>query len=261
MISRVLASAALLAALAPAQWIHLPTPGIPRTKDGKPDLTAPAPKLADGKPDLSGIWHRIRPAGAPTGPEFGNTVTYYMSQGATVPFQPWARDLLNKRRYELLGAGRPSEHCLPHGIIGAMLPDTPFKFVQNPGLTLILYEQLNQYRQIFTDGRTHPVDPNPTWWGYSIGRWEGDTFVVDSRGFNDQTWLDDSGHPHTEAMRSIERFRRVDFGHMDLEVTIDDPKAYTKPWSVMIHLALMPDTEMIEDVCDNEKDAPHAVGK
>jgi len=250
-----------MAASAAAQWIHQPTPGIPRTADGKPNLSAPAPKAADGKPDLSGIWVRIHPANAPSGPEFGNTVTYYMPAGAAVQFQPWALELFNKRRYQDLGANRPSEHCLPHGIVGAMLPNTPFKMVQTPGLTMLLYEQFNQYRQIFTDGRSHPQDPNPAWWGYSIGKWEDGTFVVDTAGFNDKTWLDDSGHPHTEAMRSIERFRRMDFGHMNLEITIDDPKAYTKPWSVFIPLELMADTEMIEDVCDNEKDAPHAVGK
>jgi hypothetical protein len=258
---RFLLGTALITAAALGQWIRYPTPGTPRTPDGKPDLKAPAPKQADGKPDLTGIWHRIRPAGAPPGPEFGNTVTYYMTPGATVPLQPWAADLLKKRRYDELAKGRPSELCLPHGIIGAMLPDVPFKMLHLPGLTLILHEQLNHFRQIFMDGRTHPQDPNPTWYGYSIGKWEGDTLVVDTTGFNDKSWLDDSGYPHTDAMRSVERFRRIDFGHMDLEVTVDDPKAYTRPWSVMIHLELMPDTELIEDVCDNEKDAPHAVGK
>jgi hypothetical protein len=142
-----------------------------------------------------------------------------------------------------------------------MLPNTPFKIAHTPDATFMLYEQLNQYRQIFTDGRTHPKDSNPAWWGYSVGHWEGDAFVVETQGFNDKTWLDDSGYPHTEAMRSIEEFRRTSFGHMDLEVTIDDPKAYTRPWSVRIPLALMADTEMIEDVCENEKDAKHITAK
>jgi hypothetical protein len=252
---------AVFAWFAPAQWIHHPAPGTPRTSDGQPDLTASVPKKSDGKPDLAGIWHRVRPANAPTGPEFGNTVTYYMPAGAKIPFQPWAEELFNKRRYQELAKGRPSELCLPHGILGAMLPDVPFKLVETPGLTILLHEQFNHYRQIFTDGRDYPKDPNPAWYGYSLGKWEGDTFVVTTTGFNDRTWLDDSGHPHSEAMRSIERFRRIDFGHMNLEVTIDDPKTYTKPWSVLIPLALMPDTEMIEDVCENEKDAAHAVGK
>jgi hypothetical protein len=248
---------AYLAGIASAQWIHYPVPGTPRAADGKPNLTAPVPKAPDGKPDLSGIWLRVRPAGSPGGPEFGNTVTYYMAPGAAVPLRPWAADLLKKRRYVDLGGGRPSEACLPHGIIGGMLPTVPFKLVQHPGLTLMLYEQLNHYRQIFTDGRSWPDDMQPSWYGYSIGYWEGDTFVIDTQGFNDKTWLDDSGHPHTEAMRTYERFHRIDFGHMNLEITIDDPVAYTAPWSVMLHLELMPDTEMIEDVCDNEKDAAH----
>jgi hypothetical protein len=144
---------------------------------------------------------------------------------------------------------------LTSGIPDAMLPGVPFKFVETPGLTLILYEEFNQYRQIFTDGRAVPRNPQPTWFGYSIGKWEGDTSVVETTGFNDQTWLDDSGHPHTDAMRTTERFRRRDFGHMDLTVTIDDPKAYTKPWSVSIRLDLLPDTELMEFICENEKDS------
>jgi hypothetical protein len=258
---RVIASTAILtvwlAGVVSAQWIKHPTPGIPRTADGKPNLTAPVPRGADRKPDLSGIWQRVRPPGSPGGPEFGNTVTYYMAKDATVPLRPWAAELLKQRRYVDLGGGRPSERCLPHGVIGAMLPTVPFKLVQQPGLTLMLYEQLNQFRQIFTDGRNFPDDMQPNWWGYSIGYWEGDRFVVDSKGFNDKTWLDDSGYPHSEAMRTFERFHRIDFGHMDLEITVDDPVAYTAPWSVTLKLELLADTELIEDVCDNEKDAEH----
>lgn len=239
------------------QWIHVLSPGIPRTPDGKPDLNAAAPRLADGKPDLSGIWVRVASPGNPGGPNFGNTVTYYMFPGEDVPLQPWAAELLHRRRYDDLGGGRPSERCLPHGIIGAMLPNTPFKIAHSPGVTFLLYEQLNQFRQIFTDGRGFPEDPNPAWWGYSIGHWDSDTFVAESRGFNDKTWLDDSGYPHTEAMRSTEKFHRTSFGRMNLDITIDDPKAYTRPWSVHLPLVLMADTEMIEDVCDNERDAGH----
>jgi hypothetical protein len=249
----------LMATLACAQWIHYPSKGIPRTPEGKPDLRAPAPKLTDGKPDIQGIWVRTPPAGTPPGPEFGNTADYYMAKGATIPYQPWALELRNQRRYRDLGGNRPSEHCLPHGVLGAMLPATPFKLFQTPGVVLLLYEQLNQFRQIFTDGRPFPRDPNPTWWGYSVGHYEDDAFVVESQGFNDLTWLDDSGTPHSTEMRAIERFRRTDFGHMTLDVTIDDPKAYTKPWMVTIPLQLMADTEMIEEVCDNEKAARHAV--
>lgn len=130
------------------QWINYPTPGIPRTSDGKPDLRAVPPKLADGKTDMSGIWVRIPPLGNPGGANFGNTVTYYMPAGTEVPLQSWAAELLHRRRYEDLGGGRPSERCLPHGVIGAMLPNTPFKIAHAPGVTFLLYEQLNQYRQI-----------------------------------------------------------------------------------------------------------------
>ena len=255
MVLRVVPLIAAFGAIASAQWLHQRTPGIPRTPDGKPDLNAPAPKS-----DVSGIWVRVPPPGNPGGPNFGNTVTYYTA-GAEVPLLPWAAELLRKRRYDDLGGGRPSERCLPHGIIGSMLPNTPFKLAHMPGVTFLLYEQLNQYRQIFTDGRKHPVDPNPAWWGYSIGHWDGDAFVVETEGFNDKTWLDDSGYPHTEAMKSTEKFHRTSFGRMELDVTIDDPKAYSKPWSVHIPLALMADTEMIEDVCDNEQDARHIAPK
>ncbi len=251
------ALATFFATFASAQWLNFPTAGIPRTADGKPNLSAPAPKDANGRPTLGGIWHRVPPPGTPTGANFGNTVTYYMPSGATVPLQPWAAELLQQRRFGALGAGRPSERCLPHGVLGSVLPNIPFKIVETPGLTLILTEQLTQFRQIFTDGRSFPPDMQPAWFGYSIGHWGGETFVIETAGFNDQTWLDDSGHPNTEAMRTQERFTRTDFGHMKLEVVVDDPKAYTKPWSVTIPLELMPDTELIEDVCDNEKDAVH----
>jgi hypothetical protein len=253
----VVLTSLFLAATACAQWLNFPSAGIPRTADGKPDLTAPAPKNAEGKPILGGIWHRVPPPGTPSGANFGNTVTYYMPAGSAVPLQPWAADLLQQRRFGILGAGRPSERCLPHGVLGSMLPNIPFKIVETPGLTLILTEQLTQFRQIFTDGRSLPPDMQPAWFGYSIGHWEGETFVIETAGFNDLTWLDDSGHPNTEAMRTQERFRRIDVGHMTLEVLVDDPGAYTKPWKVTIPLELMPDTELIEDVCDNEKDAPH----
>lgn len=251
--------ACLLAVAIPAsaQWLHYPNPETPRTPDGKPNLSAPAPRKPDGKPSLAGIWMRAPLTNLPPRP-FGtpNTLEDRLVAGSSISMQPWAEALFKERFEKNLGGGRPSERCLPHGIPDAMLPGVSFKFVETPGLTLILYEEFNQYRQIFTDGRPFPGnDPVPTWFGYSIGKWEGDTFVVETMGFNDQTWLDDSGHPHTEAMRTTERFRRRDFGHMDLTVTIDDPKAYTKPWSVSIPLDLLPDTEMMEFICENEKDA------
>ena len=136
-----------------------------------------------------------------------------------------------------------------------------FKIVQDPGLFLVLYEEFARFRQIFTDGRDFPEEMSPAWFGYSVGRWAGDTLVVDSKGFNDLNWLDDAGHPHSEAMHTIERFRRRDFGHMEIQLTVDDPKTYTKPWTLTMQFQIMPDTELIEDVCENEKDAQHAVLK
>jgi hypothetical protein len=244
-------------ATASGQWLDRPDPTTPRMADGKPNLSAPAPKKADGRPSLAGIWVRVpldlppRPFGTP------NTLSDRLVDGSSIAMQPWAEALFKERSEKNLGGGRPSERCLPHGIPDAMLPGALFKFIETPGVTLLLYEEFNHYRQIFTDGRPFPDDPQPTWFGYSVGRWEGDTFVVETRGFNDQTWLDDSGHPHTEAMHTTERFRRKDFGHMDLIVMIDDAKAYAKPWSVSIPLQLLPDTELIEDVCDNERDSAH----
>jgi GNAT superfamily N-acetyltransferase len=138
-----------------------------------------------------------------------------------------------------------------------LVPNYPWKVVQTPGLTIILFENFTQYRQIFTDGRDYPTERAPTWFGYSLGKWDGDTFVVDAVGFNDKAWLDDGGHPRSEAMHVTERWRRRDFGHLDIEFTFDDPKAYTKPWTVTIPFVLLPDTDIIENVCENEKDVEH----
>jgi len=241
----------VVAAPASGQWIHVTLPDTPRTADGKPNLSAPAPKTPDGKPDLSGIWRAAE----------GKYLQNITGDLREVPFQPWAAALY-KERVAVLAKGRPTERCLPHGVPDAMMVRSgPWKIVQTPRVTLILFEEMNHYRQVFTDGRGFPKDPNPTWLGYSIGKWEGDTFVVDTTGFNDQTWLDDPGHPHTDAMHAIERFRRRDFGHLEIDITIDDPKAYTTPWTVTARFDLLPDTELIENLCDNEKDAQHMVGK
>jgi hypothetical protein len=238
---------------AAAQWDDVPRHGTPRKPDGSPNLAAPAPKMPDGTPDLSGIWMRIRPP-VPPAERGSHGLEDLVPPGFVFPFQPWAETLF-KERQARFGAGRPSERCLPHGIPDAMLPETPFKIVQHAGLTLILYEQHSMFRQIFTDGRRLPADPNPAWLGYSVGRWDGQTFVVESSGFNDRTWLDDSGHPHSDSMRATERFRRSDFGHMEMDLTVDDSKAYTRPWSVTVRFNLMADTELIENVCENERDS------
>jgi hypothetical protein len=247
---------------ASAQWLVYRTPGMPRTADGKPDLSAPAPKTADGKPSLSGLWVRVRnPRERVTALAMGPNLEDFMRPGEKIPPLLPAAEEIHRQRMANFMADRPSAHCLPHGIPDQWLIGNPVKIVQDPGLTIILYEQNTHYRQIFTDGRPHPPATSPAWLGYSIGRWEGDWFVVDTRGFNDKSWIDDSGRPHTEALHTVERFRRRDFGHMDLEIIIDDPQAYTKPWSFPLEFQFLPDTEIIEDVCENEKDAAHAVGK
>jgi hypothetical protein len=238
----------LILALMSAQYVHHPDPRTPRTADGKPNLIAPAPRLPDGKPDLGGIWQ------AADGRFLGNITR---AGGITAPFQPWAAALF-KERQDNQGRDRPAGRCLPHTIPNAMLvPGYPWKVVQTPGLVLILYENFTQYRQIHMDGRDFPKERLPTWFGYSIGRYEGDTLVVETLGFNDKSWLDDGGHPRSEEMRVTERFRRRDFGHMEIEFTFNDPKAYTKPWTVTVPFDLLPDTEIIENICENEKDVQH----
>src|SRR5215831_15444870 len=253
----------ILAVSAAAQWISYPTPGIPRTPDGKPNHSAPTPKAADGHPDLTGLWHRTRGrqrTGA-GGLAMGPNLEDFMRPGEKIPPMLPAAEKLHRERMANFMKDRPSASCLPHGIPDQMLIGVPLKIVQNPGLTLILYEEFARFRQIFTDGRPHPPVTGPAWLGYSIGSWDGDWFVIDTRGFNDKSWLDDSGRPHTEALHTVERFRRRDFGHMDAEVVIDDPQAYRKTWSFPMQFEFLADTDMIEDVCDNERDSSHSVGK
>ena len=172
-----------------------------------------------------------------------------------------AAQALHQQRMANGMADRPSGRCLPHSIPDQMLIGVPLKIVQNPGLTLILYEEFARFRQIFSDGRTHPPVSNPAWLGYSIGSWEGDWFVVHTRGFNDKSWLDDGGHPRSEKMKVTERFRRKDYGHLEIDFTFDDPVAYTKPWTVTVPFVLLPDTDIIENICENEKDVVHIFGK
>ena len=235
-----------------AQWLKHPDPTLPRTADGKPNLTAPAPRLPDGKPDFSGLWNAVD----------GRFLTNISRRaGIEPPFQPWARKLFDERQANQ-GRDRPAGFCLPHGVPDAMLvPNYPWKLIQTPGLTVILYENFTDFRQIFTDGRAFPTgDRIGTWFGYSVGRWDGDEFVVQSEGFNGKTWLDDGGHPSSEEMKITERFRRKDFGHLEIEFTFNDPKSYTKPWSVTVPFELLADTEIIENVCENEKDIPRIKG-
>jgi len=246
----------LFAMLAPlsAQWLKLPDKGIPRTKDGKPDLTAPAPKKADGKPDLSGIWQVA-------GPKYLQNLAADLKPD-DVPMQPWAAALTKKRSSGVDASQESDANCLPQGVPKINVTPVPFKIVQDPNEVIILYEAFGIYRQIFLDGRELPKDPNPTWMGYSVGKWDGDSLVVDTAGFNGKTWLDQAGHPATEALHVTERFRRPDFGHLKIEVTIDDPKAYTKPWTVTEGMQLLGDTDLLEFVCnENNRDLPHLVSR
>jgi hypothetical protein len=245
-----------------AQWLHYPTPGIPRLPDGKPHLNAPAPRTADAKPDLSGVWitpsekleHPILGTIERT-PEFLN-IDAKLSGG--LPLQPWARDLTKARRADYT-RNNPISHCLPEGPVMTLTRGYR-KIVQTPRLILILKEYNMTYRQIFTDGRPLPPEPQPSWNGYSVGRWYGDTLVVETIGFREGIWIDTGGHPITEAAKVTERFRRINFGRLEIELTVDDPKAFTKPWTVKLEQRLEPDTELLESVClENEKDLQHYV--
>jgi hypothetical protein len=254
-VSGVIGLTIILSALAmpaPAQWLKFPTAGIPRTADGKPDLNAPAPKTPDGKPDLSGIWQPP--------PGYVDDIIKDLKPGE-VSFQPWAATLYQHRR-DTLNKEDPTGWCVVGGVPRSDVVPYPFKIYMLPSVTLILYEAVQSFRQIFTDGRALPKDPNPAWMGYSIGHWEGDTMVVETAGFNDHGWVDNFGLPSTEVLRVTERFRRRDFGHLDLEITVDDSKAYTKPWTVKLPFRLLADTELLEYICnENNKDVEHLVGK
>jgi hypothetical protein len=234
-----------------AQWPNHPTPGMPRTADGKPDLSASAPRLKDGKPDLSGVW-MVRNA----------TALFYVTQDLKPEdVRPWAAALY-KQREDTFRNNTDGIRCLPPGPkAGIAVGNFPMKIIQTPNLVAVLYEYQTMFRQIFTDGRELPRDANPTWMGYSVGSWDGDTLVVITAGYNDRTSLDLAGHPHTEALRVTERYHRVDYGHIDLRVTFEDPKAYTRPWTLPVTLDLMPEGDLIEYVCENERDKQHLVGK
>jgi hypothetical protein len=225
-----------------AQWLQHRTPGIPRTADGKPNLTAPAPRTADGKPDLTGLWNAVTSVGDLKPAEV----------------QPWALALV-KQRAENFGKDNPRYQCLPMGP-GYSTDGGTKKIVQTPAMILILNEDLT-YRQIFMDGRALETDSNPSWMGYSVGHWDGDTLVVESSGFNDRTWLD-GGHPHTEALHMTERYRRADFGHLEIAVTFQDAAAYSRAWTVPVRAELAADTELLEAVCnEGDSEREHWVGK
>ena len=240
---------------ASAQWLNHPSPGIPRTPDGKPNLSAPAPRLPDGKPDLSGIW------AAPCA-VYGRDACFTQSlffdlakdlNAADVQMTPWAQGIQTQREARN-HVDDPYGYCLPPGTPRINFGGGPFKILQTSQVTALLYETIAgmTFRQVFTDGRSLPAVTEPTWLGYSIGHWDGDVFVVDTVGFRDGGWLDTrKARPHSDALRVTERFRRTDFGHLQLSITIDDRKAFLKPWTVQTSLTLMPDTELVEAFCDN----------
>ena len=239
-----------------AQWINRQTPGIPRLPDGKPNLKAPTPR-SSGRPDLSGIWYlhfdecgRFGCADYQAGREF---LDFGASLPGGLPYLPWAADLV-KQRQAANAKDDPIGLCRPGGLFRYHTYPPPRKVVQLPNLVLILSERDVTYRQIFVDGRALPDAPEPTWNGYSVGRWEGDTLVVQTNGLRDDTWIDRKGSPLTSAATVTERFRRPDFGHLQIEVTVDDPKAYVRPWTVTLNQDLAVDTELLDYHCtDNEK--------
>jgi hypothetical protein len=254
-VSKMPAAAALaliLSASLSAQWLDFREPAIPRLSNGKPNLTAPTPRTSDGKPDLAGLWE------PQASPYRFDVIQDVKDEGI---FRPAAEALFLRRAADLR-RDNPVTHCLPAGpsAIFASGSTRFYRIVQSPKVIALLYE-LSGYRQIYMDGRQLPKDPNPTWMGYSIGHWDRDTLVVESAGFNDKTWLDMVGHPHSEYLRVTERFRRVDFGHMQVQVTFDDPETLTKPLTISVAVNYAADSDMLEYVCnENERDTEHLVG-
>ena len=248
------------------QWLNYPTAGVPRLPSGLPNLGAPTPRTADGKPDLSGMWAPEDNRPCPPGgcldmkvpQEFVN-IGWGLQGG--LPYRAWAADARKVRMAEN-GKDDPVSYCLPGGVV--KLHTTPLlrKIIQVPGLVVSLNEMDATYRQIFTDGRPLPDDPQPSWKGYSSGKWDGDTLVVETNGFRDAMWLDRSGSPITDAAKITERYRRVNYGKLEIEITVDDSKAYTAPWTVKINQFIVLDTDLLDYIClENEKDVKHLVGR
>ena len=235
------------------QWMKVPTRGIPKGPDGKPNLSAPAPRLSDGHSDLSGVWES-------GGGKYIQNIAADLKPG-DVPFQSWAKALVDQRADGSHSGEDPFANCLPQGVPRVSASPPPWKVIQKSEVIVILYESANTWRQIFLDGRQLGNDFPPTFLGYSTGKWDGDTLVVDTRGFNGKTWLDQTGKPTSDALHVTERFRRTDFGHMEIQITIEDPKAYTKPWTVKEQVRLMPNTDVIENACENNLDLQHLGGK
>ncbi len=276
---RLFVSSALLSFTAQAQWLNYREPGVPRRPDGKVDLSAPAPKDAAGKSDLSGVWMHEKTTAEEMRRLYGSVIDeaiqvdvpgmeigtqHKYSRNIFLDFKPTEAPVRPETLERMRRSpARPtlSDACTPGFVFGFPLGgllSEPIKIVQAPRLTMIVYEAGNFYRQIHTDGRTLPKEVNlPAFNGYSAGHWEGDTLVVETAGFNDKTPLDSMGHPHSEALRTVERFRRRDFGHLDYQITFDDPRMYTKPFTVKIPHELLADADVFENFCENEKDQTH----
>ena len=249
-----------------AQWLNYPTAGVPRTPDGKVNMTAPAPRMANGKPDLSGLWMTAEPnrpaTAAPVRDEPGDSRNITASRQMRdigvdlkggLPYQPWLVPIV-KERTANEAIDDPHIRCLPDNFLRAYGLPHLLKFVHSPELLVVLNEMNAGYRQVFTDGRPLPKDPNPSWQGYSTAHWSGDTLVIDTIGLRDDTWIDWNGSVLTEAARVREEILRPDFGHLDIKVTVDDPKAYTRPWTVTLKQRIVVDTELIDEIClENEK--------
>jgi hypothetical protein len=274
--------ALLAAAPVAAQWFTHPTAGVPRHADGRVNMSAPTPRMADGRPDFSGIWTTAEPNRPGSGsPRPGDQPSPREAQTADdapgdprairgsrqmanigvdlpggLPYQPWLAPIV-KERTANDAIDDPHIRCLPDNFLRAYGLPHLLKFVHTPGLLVVLNEMNAGYRQVFTDGRPLPKDPNPSWQGYSSATWSGDTLVIDTIGLRDDTWIDWNGSVLTEAARVREEIRRPDFGHLDIRATVDDPKAYTKPWSVTLRQRIVVDTELVDEIClENEKLLP-----
>ena len=249
-----------------AQWLHFPTEGLPKRADGKPDLTAPAPRLPDGRPDLSGLWHatqtnrcensrgEVRPCGIEIGgsPLAGNLGRNL--PGGSLPYQPWAATIATER-HAAMSIDDPHVRCLPDNPPRHWTLPHLTKAAHTPKLLVLLYEVNAMYRQVFIDGRPFPQDMNPTWNGYSVGHWEGDMLVVETRGFRDDLWIDTWGSPMSDVAKMTEKIRRPNFGTLEIELTIDDPKTYTRPFTVNLLESFEVDTELVDEFClEGEKD-------
>jgi len=266
-----------------AQWFHYPTTGVPRKADGKVDMTAPAPRMADGKPDFSGIWTtaepNVRRAGELSSPKAVTTGRVPQAEQTPgdpgditasrqmanlgvdlpggLPYQPWLVPIV-KERTDSLAKEDPHIRCLPDNFVRAYGLPHLLKFVHTPSLLVVLNEMNAGYRQVFTDGRPLPKDPTPSWQGYSSAKWSGDTLVIDTIGLRDDTWIDWNGSVVTESAKIREQIRRPEFGHLEIQVTIDDPKAYTKPWTVTLKERIVVDTELVDEICqENEQSLQH----